>query len=67
MKLMLIALNVLLAVGICHLAYLTVSDPVKLESKTQSVTRTGVDKKPKQTVPPGRAALKEDPPSVVEE
>ena len=67
MKLMLIALNVLLAVGICHLAYLTVSDPVKLESKTQAVTRTGVDKKPKQTVPPGRAALKEDPPSVVEE
>ena len=67
MKLMLIALNVLLAAGICHLAWITVSDPVVLETKTSVATRSGIDKKSKQTVPAGRAALKEDPPSVVEE
>ena len=67
MKLMLIALNVLLAAGICHLAWITVSDPVVLESKTPQVTRSSSDRKVKQTVPAGRAALKEDPPSVVQE
>ena len=67
MKLMLIALNILLAAGICHLAWITVSDPVVLESKTPAAARSASDRKVKPTVPAGRAALKEDPPSVVQE
>ena len=67
MKFMLIALNVLLAAGVCHLAWITVSDPVTLESKTPVATRSGIDKKSKQTGTAGSTALKEDPPSVVEE
>jgi len=67
MKFMLIAFNVLLAAGICHLAWITVSDPVVLESKTPVAARSASDRKVKPTVPAGRAALKVDPPSVVEE
>jgi hypothetical protein len=67
MKFMLIALNILLAAGICHLAWITVSDPVALETKTPSVSRAGIDKKSKPTNQAGRTVLKEDPPSVVAE
>ena len=67
MKFMLIALNVLLAAGICHLAWITVSDPVTLEAKPSVPGRSGIDKKSKPTSPAGRTVLKEDPPSVVQE
>ena len=67
MNYLLVALNVFLAVAICHLAWITVSDPVAIESKPQVVRHTGVDKKVKPSLSAGRVALEQDPPSVTEQ
>ena len=67
MKYLLVSLNVFLAAALCHLAWITVSDPVHLEEQAPTVERTGQEKKTAFTKSASKAAVKVDAPSVVEE
>ena len=61
MNYLLIALNVILAAAACHIAWITISDPVSAQSKSAVVTRTGSDTKPVPKPAAKKTAVEESP------
>ena len=61
MKFMLIALNVLLAAAVAHLAWTYSSVPLEFASKTKNVQPSKVEKKKSTSVKPSEKAVMDSP------